>query len=280
MINLTPPDFSFIEILKACQDNDNRVHENTFIIPRVNKKIQELGKLYDKYAQENNLNSCELAHFHLDEDIDYLQRLYTYRLQKKEEGRVYYEKIIDDISEFCPYCNHGAISQVDHFLPKSLYDSFTIYPNNLVPICAVCNGVKDDYYGLELTNNLLHPYFDDLNHSQWLFSNLRPNPQRRLIVEYICQPNPQFYNPNEIARLINNFNKLKLNNRFKAIARSQSRQIKSNLTKVISFNSNSVKKRYIKRVINKGISDHGPNHWNVALYQAFYSYTGDLQDFI
>ena len=280
MITLAHPDFSFLDTLKSCQDNDKRVHQNKVIIPRVNKKIIELSILYNQYAQENKLHSCDLTHFFLDEDIDYLEKLYSYRLQKTKEGRIYYNKIIDDISDYCPYCNHGEISQVDHFLPKSLYDSFTIYPKNLVPICAICNNVKDDYYGKDFSNNLLHPYFDNLNHSQWLFSHLVPNPRKKLIVEYTCQPDPHVYNENEIFRLINNFHILQLNDRFKALARSQSRQIKSNLTKIISINSKSAKKAYIKREINKNIIDHGLNHWNVALYQAFYNYEGDLHDFI
>lgn len=280
MINLNHPDFSFADVLKSCQDNDNRSYENEMIIPRVNKKLYELAKLYDQCAQENKLNSCDLACFFLNEDIDYLQRLYSYRLQKKIEGRIYYDKIIEEISDFCPYCNHGDVSQVDHFLPKSLYDGFTVYPNNLVPICAVCNNVKDDYYGINYSSNLLHPYFDDINSSQWLFANLVPNPRNKLIVDYTCQPDSHIHSEDEIARIINNFNILKLNERFKNIARSQSRQIKSNLTKIISINSKPAKKRYIKREINKNIKVHGLNHWIVALYQAFYIYDGDLKDFI
>lgn len=280
MINLNYPNFSFLDVLKSCQDNDKRNDENKVIIPRVNKKIIELAKLYNQYAQENKLNSCDLACFFLDEDIDYLQRLYSYRLQKKIEGREYYDKIIEEISDFCPYCNHGDVSQVDHFLPKSLYDAFTVYPNNLVPICAVCNNVKDDYYGVDYSSNLLHPYFDDVNNSQWLFANLAPKPKNKLIIEYTCQPDSNIYSKDDIARITNNFNTLKLNKRFKDIARSQSRQIKSNLRRITSKNSKMAKKRYIKREINKNIDIYGLNHWIVALYQAFDKYEGDLNDLL
>ena len=121
MINLAFPVFSFVDILKSCQDNDKRSYQNEIIIPRVNKIILEFGRLYDRCAQTNNLHSCDLTHFYLNEDINYLEKLYSYRLQKTKEGRVYYDKIINDISDYCPYCNHGEISQVDHFLPQSLY---------------------------------------------------------------------------------------------------------------------------------------------------------------
>lgn len=280
MINLAFPDFSFLDILKSCQDNDKRLYQNEIIIPRVNKKILEFGRLYDRCAQTNNLHSCDLTHFYLNEDINYLEKLYSYRLQKTKEGRVYYDKIINDISDYCPYCNHGEVSQVDHFLPQSLYDSFTIYPNNLVPICAVCNTTKDDYYGKDYSSNLLHPYFDNLNNSQWLFAHLIENSRRKLIVEYTCNPDPNIFNDIDIARIINHFNTLKLNKRFKDISRSQSRQIKSNLTRIIHMNNKSAKRAYIKREINKNIRIHGFNHWNVALYQAFYAYEGNLADFV
>ena len=57
MINLAFPDFSFLDILKSCQDNDKRSYQNEIIIPRVNKKILEFGRLYDECAQNNNLHS-------------------------------------------------------------------------------------------------------------------------------------------------------------------------------------------------------------------------------
>lgn len=55
MINLAFPDFSFLDILKSCQDNDKRLYQNEVIIPRVNKKILEFGRLYDRCAQTNPL---------------------------------------------------------------------------------------------------------------------------------------------------------------------------------------------------------------------------------
>lgn len=42
----------------------------------------------------------------------------------------------------CPYCNFGEQWEHDHYLPKSIFPEFTLYPKNLVPICKPCNGKK------------------------------------------------------------------------------------------------------------------------------------------
>ena len=77
--------------------------------------------------------------------------LYNYCLRNTRSGDVY-----DKILAFaknpeirCPFC--GGISnpsQIDHFLPKSRYGHFSVFPYNLIPICKDCNTeFKKEFLG-------------------------------------------------------------------------------------------------------------------------------------
>lgn len=63
----------------------------------------------------------------------------------------------------CPYCDRHEIEtngvSIDHFLPKSKYPLFSIYPKNLVMACPVCNErIKGDRIELPI----FHPYYDEV----------------------------------------------------------------------------------------------------------------------
>jgi hypothetical protein len=78
-----------------------------------------------------------------------LETIFTLRLG--EFGTLWealHEHFEDTGNSTCPYCNFGEQWEHDHYLPKSLFPEFTLYPNNLVPICKGCNGKKRALYHL------------------------------------------------------------------------------------------------------------------------------------
>lgn len=61
----------------------------------------------------------------------------------------------------CPYCYLNRASEIDHYLPKSMFGEYAIYSLNLVPICRICNGKKlNKYTRPDGGRKYLHPYFD------------------------------------------------------------------------------------------------------------------------
>lgn len=67
----------------------------------------------------------------------------------------------------CPYCNRsyiftsnkkGTRPQYDHYFPKSKYPYLALSMYNLIPCCAVCNGLKHDDDTAE--NPIIYPYLD------------------------------------------------------------------------------------------------------------------------
>lgn len=63
------------------------------------------------------------------------------RMKEKELKKVY-----EECEGVCPYCGNGKIEEVDHYVPKENYPEFTLYPNNLIPLCNKCNKKKGDKF--------------------------------------------------------------------------------------------------------------------------------------
>lgn len=98
--------------------------------------------------------------------------LYEKRLVSKSGScRWAYEKILTS-SAFCPYCEWGETYEVDHFLPQSEFACLNICPSNLVPICHACNHIKWTLTPQGQGKYLVHPYFDTLPKTPWLFAKL------------------------------------------------------------------------------------------------------------
>ncbi|MEK4236205.1 HNH endonuclease [Paenibacillus sp. FSL H7-0714] len=98
--------------------------------------------------QNNNYNS-------------HMVSIYDNRLSKKNSPSYkYYEQIKGKIK--CPYCNFPSRDaiELDHYLPKSHFPTFAVTANNLVPICVECNQIKDNYYSIDISKMLIHPYYD------------------------------------------------------------------------------------------------------------------------
>lgn len=46
----------------------------------------------------------------------------------------------------CPICGLEVCSEMDHYLPRSIFHEFSSHTNNLIPLCHDCNQDKHDYW--------------------------------------------------------------------------------------------------------------------------------------
>ena len=60
----------------------------------------------------------------------------------------------------CPSCGGARPGELDHHLPKSDYQEFSVFPPNLVACCGSCNRKKTADVGETADEAFLHPYFD------------------------------------------------------------------------------------------------------------------------
>lgn len=120
---------------------------------------------------EVNLSNLEITYEKEKEIIqrdnefkEYMKKMYSSRLSNKNYENIYkYYQQIRSSQRCCPYCNFQTreVKQLDHYLPKSIFPSLAIVVSNLVPICKDCNEKKDNYYSLNISKQLIHPYYDE-----------------------------------------------------------------------------------------------------------------------
>lgn len=136
-------DYKDIIILKSNEYDQNVYDVETFL-----NKENELRKIDNKFKE-------------------YMNNTYSNRFSSSnksyKDSYVFYRELRSAV-EVCPYCNYftRTVRQLDHYLPKSIFPSFAITANNLVPICKDCNEDKDNYYSIKKEGMLLHPYYDNV----------------------------------------------------------------------------------------------------------------------
>jgi hypothetical protein len=106
--------------------------------------------------------------------------------RKGGAGRQTYDAILNSPSNgICPFCGHGVVSTLDHYLPKRPFGVLAVIPINLVPACKDCNHAKGNIRPLTDETQPLHPYFDDYNDERWLQARSTRAP--RVTIEFFVQ---------------------------------------------------------------------------------------------
>lgn len=72
----------------------------------------------------------------------------------------------------CPNCTLTDCSQLDHYMPKSLFPEFSANPLNLMQCCSICNQKKLDRWLNGVHPIFLNLYIDDLPPVQYLFADI------------------------------------------------------------------------------------------------------------
>lgn len=75
----------------------------------------------------------------------------------------------------CPNCTLNDCSQLDHYIPKSLFPEFSANPLNLMQCCSICNQKKLNRWLNGGQPIFLNLYLDDLPQEQYLFVDILIN---------------------------------------------------------------------------------------------------------
>lgn len=175
-----------------------------------------------------------------DDDRDELQHVYEKKFAKKPSNSTdddesgdetvysYFKKIRrSKVCGKCPICGSAAgITELDHYLPKSIYPTLCVHPNNLIPICSACNDKKKAKVSTPEEGMHLHLYFDRLPLTEvedgdpyveaFLFAELDEN----FRIKYVVQC-PDSWDPAFSKRLEKHMDIFELSERYEKAAYSE-----------------------------------------------------------
>jgi len=201
---------------------------------------------------------------------DEMVALYDGRLAgKKGPGRSIYSALqLLPENGRCPYCDHRDVSTLDHVLPKTLFPSLTVTPDNLVGSCKDCNKAKLAAAPTSASDAMLHPYFDVLAPMTWL--------RGQVVEQQVCAvlfrvERQGAWSAELNDRLRNQFRLLGLGRLYTQQAAREMSGIRRNLVRIYEAPGNGAEA--VRRELRhqwESRSDDAPNSWQAALYDALY----------
>lgn len=193
-------------------------------------------------------------------------KVYTLRMvPKTSKGRKIYDKIMSaPLHGRCPLCGIGTVNTLDHFLPKTHFPVYSVTPNNLVPACTWCQGGKLEYFPTSEDEQLLHPYFDDLDGELWLAAEVVAGVPAAF--RYFALP-PKHWTRAAKARVGAHLKELKLQSLFSSNAGSRLSEIRLRLAKLHQKGGAVAVRAHLQEELSSIEADHR-NSWAAAMYRA------------
>lgn len=265
MWSLTAPGATDADALDASRSRLSPLHPRTVRINAARDGILAAMNTYVDHGNASTLHTIlphdTVAGTVTKSDMEYL---YTGGLASRG-GRAIYDAIMGLApNSRCPYCGHRRVRQLDHFLPKSKYPSFSVSPLNLVPSCSDCNKDKlaDDASHLE--DLPLHPYFDNVDQHTWLISDLAPGPMPVFLfdIDHGCG-----LTGTELQRLEGQFEGLNLGELYTTEANDELAAIRLNLRTLLhNVGPNGVQEFLQDLAVSSRANQR--NSWKTAMYEA------------
>lgn len=174
MRRLDPPQIGTPEAFRMCISTKISLPMWTLLSSYELRVVIAAGA-YEQACRTSTLHQLQPAAFaplpSKKRDRDALIAMYERRMGLHHPGRPVYEEARNRRTK-CPMCGVGAVRQVDHHMPKSIYPYLAAVPINLLPICSDCNFEKRDRAPTCYEEQTLHPYFDDVDDNRWLRARL------------------------------------------------------------------------------------------------------------
>ena len=178
----------------------------------------------------------------------------------KDSARVkVYDKLLA-ASSICPACGFGNVYTLDHYLPKTKYPQFSVFPANLVPCCRDCNIIKGTWQSRKQGEQVIHPYFDSrLINEPWLHAEIQmiPGP----VIVYFADA-PSHWPQAERERVEKHLEVFSLKKRFSIQAGNQLVYLRDFFK---NDSAEDVKKELLKMAQSSLATKK--NSWQTALYR-------------
>lgn len=168
-------------------------------------------------------------------------------------------------AEICPYCGFGAITDLDHHLPRSKYKAYAIYAKNLIPCCHPCNNLKRAKAGDAPEGQFSHVYFGEWPAEAFLLAEVEVRPTGLLVTFSLSRT--ATLDANEFERLKFQFDTLELNSRYYAPINIYLGTLRTSIEIFAAVGAPALR-TFLDKSYTTSCRDFGPNHWQSALLKA------------
>jgi len=166
----------------------------------------------------------------------------------------------------CPYCGFGEIRDLDHHLQKAHFQCFSIFPLNLVPACAKCNGHKPRKPRTDPDKHHIHAYLEDVSAHMFLVADvvLKKN---AMIVRFRIKKSRKVKGE-LFARLCQHLEDFHLNDRYPARVNIFLSEQKTGLEFAFNVGGADAVRAFLERSADASEAAFGKNDWRTALFIA------------
>jgi hypothetical protein len=223
---------------------------------------------YEDSAQANTLHNFPRVENVASVTAAEMATVYDQRFAaKKSPARDIYDQLLSaPTNACCPLCGHREATTIDHHLPKMEYPVLAVSPQNLVPACMECNKLKGEYFPIASEEQLLHPYFDEIDIQRWLKAKVKEtNPTS--IIFYVEKPDS--WSDLLFKRIQNHFDKFKLNELYATQAATELSGIRKRAQDLFNLGGPAqVKNHFLQESESRRAA--ALNSWRTAAYEAIY----------
>ncbi|MEU8564807.1 hypothetical protein AB0C45_25435 [Streptomyces cyaneofuscatus] len=273
---LDPPSHSAKDSWDICTklSRDTKDNENLGTKLREASSVaQNAAETFRVAAEAHMLHALDPENFKIEGIADKSVTTIAYISgMTKGPGRTIYNDLMaapeDDL---CPLCRHSEVTQLDHVMPKMDYPALCVAPQNLVPVCGICNHTKNSQTSTVAGQVLLHPYFEHTGTGSWLYAAVVPNSRGRL--EYFVK-SPVQWTQTFSARVQYQFEFLKLSKRYSTRASQTLNGMREYFASELKNNGSDGLRTHLNRLAESHLSkDH--NDWRGVAYRSW----ADSDDF-
>lgn len=188
-------------------------HDKTLKYEMQADEYKNLSNLYDRYD-----NLLGVAHDDLEGKTfkaDTKQAIHSAYSEIQEQGRLkQLRSTLLLATDYCPICSINQADELDHHLPRSVYNLLALYSRNLVPICHKCNNKKRAVTGVNSNERFIHVYYDKIPQDVQFFCMKHLIVDRVLTFEFFVADIPEL-EPQLRQQMIFQIGRVNLNKRLK-----------------------------------------------------------------
>jgi hypothetical protein len=148
-----------------------------------------IGEIYDEYESQKGVSKESLKGTDLSDDT--LSALYSAYSEVQEANRLSSLRARILLNVLCPCCGISMSDEIDHHLPRSIFQTLSIYSSNLVPICHKCNNKKRTVTGENPFERFIHVYYDTVPDKKQFLNAEVSIKEDKLLIKYFVSKIPE-----------------------------------------------------------------------------------------